>query len=122
MGRKLFFSGIIIFISPGSPSQLVVGCIVAVLMMLISAYFMPYIGDTDDTLARVETCSASLGQLRTSTCRHCGATDSLALGTTHAPLSPPPNMLVRRLRLTSTRESCPLCRCRLPRAGDDRAL
>ena len=67
MGRKLFFSGIIIFISPGSPSQLVVGCIVAVSMMLISAYFMPYIGDTDDTLARAVAHPASLMlQLRTS--------------------------------------------------------
>ena len=53
MVRKLFFSGIIVFIAPGSPSQLVVGCLFAVFTMLLSAYCMPYIADTDDTLATI---------------------------------------------------------------------
>jgi hypothetical protein len=53
MLRKLFFSGIIVFIQPGSPSQLVAGLLVALFFAVYSAYAEPYISDSDDITALI---------------------------------------------------------------------
>eukprot|EP00941_MAST-03F_sp_MAST-3F-sp1_P002472 g2472.t1 len=51
MIRKLIFSGLIVFIVPGSPSQLVLALLIALFFSVYAAYTEPFISDTDDVTA-----------------------------------------------------------------------
>ena len=63
MARKLFFAGLLLFISPDSPTQIVVAMVVALGFSTLSALLEPYISDTDDIVAvrAADLVSAALG-------------------------------------------------------------
>jgi hypothetical protein len=47
--RKVFFTGIIVFIAPGTPSQLVISLMVSFFVIVLYAYTKPFALDSDDT-------------------------------------------------------------------------
>ena len=51
MLRKLFFTGLLIFVAPGSPSQIVIAMLVTLFLTYLSAFLEPYISDSDDVMA-----------------------------------------------------------------------
>jgi hypothetical protein len=48
--KKMFFVGVMLFIAPGTPMQLIVGSVAAVLMMIAYSTLDPYVDDADDSL------------------------------------------------------------------------
>ena len=48
--RKLALTGLIIFVMPGSPSQLAVTCLIALVAIVLYGRMEPYLEGTDDTL------------------------------------------------------------------------
>jgi hypothetical protein len=47
--RKVFFTGIIVFIAPGTPSQLIITLLVSFFVIVLYAYTKPFALDSDDT-------------------------------------------------------------------------
>ena len=106
MLRKLFFTGLLIFVAPGSPSQIVIAMLVTLFLTYLSAFLEPYISDSDDVmaiLANLEVfmilfagllikvqCGAAPRPRRTAP--HCAAP-------THPRLAPPTFVLCPCLRI-----------------------
>ena len=53
MGRKLFFTGLLIFIAPGSPSQMVIAILAGLAWLVVATLMQPYQSDSDDLLATI---------------------------------------------------------------------
>ncbi len=51
--RKLMLTGVLIFIYPGTPTQLFFGFVVALVSMKVYAFYQPWVLDNDDTLSEV---------------------------------------------------------------------
>ena len=56
MVKKAFFTGLLIFVVPGSPSQIVIAMLAALFYIVLYSYCEPYVDDTDDVLARASFC------------------------------------------------------------------
>ena len=59
--RKLALTGLLIFMYPGSASQILLGLLIAVLSKEYYTHLRPYIKDADDALANVGNLQIILG-------------------------------------------------------------
>ena len=59
-GRRLSLTGLLMFVSPGSASQVVVAMILAMISIKVYGYFQPFIEDSDDILAEITQYSIFL--------------------------------------------------------------